>query len=241
MQSWVARAHQWCSSAIHCSAGQSVVITCMVQRVARSFAREQSDQGGRRSLQNDRSLGLDIVESEVVDGTYRLMSEAIRQCRGHVIRQSARARGWPVPPARARMCTQAPTGSPRTCPRIWPDQRQSMAISGNQWHLLAHLARLGAEKPHERLDAVRVGDDVLVGSLNGKREAPQRVPDERGNQMSSESHHKSSRGSTYASISGWSLSRSRTSGSTGPAAAIPIPHDGFSRMIRQRMATARRT
>ena len=186
MQSWVARAHQWCSSAIHCSAGQSVVITCMVQRVARSFAREQSDQGGRRSLQNDRSLGLGIVESEVVDGTYRLMSEAIRQCRGHVIRQSARARGWPVPPARARMCTQAPTGSPRTCPRIWPDQRQSMAISGNQWHLLAHLARLGAEKPHERLDAVRVGDDVLVGSLNGKREAPQRVPDERVNQSSSD-------------------------------------------------------
>ena len=61
-----------------------------------------------------------------------------------------------------------------------------MAISGNQWHLLAHLARLGAEKPHERLDAVRVGDDVLVGSLNGKREAPQRVPDERVNQSSSD-------------------------------------------------------
>ena len=185
MQSWAARAHQWCSSAIHCSAGQSVVITCMVQRVARSFAREQSDQGGRRSLQNDRSLGLGIVESEVVDGTYRLMSEAIRQCRGHVIRQSARARGRPVPPARARMHSGAYRQSTHL-PAHLPDQRQSMAISGNQWHLLAHLARLGAEKPHERLDAVRVGDDVLVGSLNGKREAPQRVPDERVNQSSSD-------------------------------------------------------
>jgi hypothetical protein len=50
-----------------------MVITCMVQRVARSFAREQSDQGRRCSLLNDRSLSLGIVEREVVDGPYRLM------------------------------------------------------------------------------------------------------------------------------------------------------------------------
>jgi len=66
--------------------GQSMVITCMVQRVARSFAREQSDQGRRCSLLNDRSLSLGIVEREVVDGPYRLMREAIKQCRDQVIR-----------------------------------------------------------------------------------------------------------------------------------------------------------
>ena len=156
MQSWAARAHQWCSSAIHCSAGQSVVITCMVQRVARSFTREQSDQGGRRSLQNDRSLGLGIVESEVVDGTYRLMSEAIRQCRGHVIRQSARAHGWPVPPdergnqTMPRSCNQAISSSTwmarAACSRthalrrlqaVHAPARASGLISGNQWQSVA--------------------------------------------------------------------------------------------------------
>jgi hypothetical protein len=66
--------------------GQSMAITCMVQRVARSFAREQSDQGRRCSLLNDRSLSLGIVEREVVDGPYRLMREAIKPCRDQVIR-----------------------------------------------------------------------------------------------------------------------------------------------------------
>jgi hypothetical protein len=55
-------------------------------RVARSFAREQSDQGRCCSLLNDRSLCLGIVGRVVEVGPYRLMREAIKQCRDQVIR-----------------------------------------------------------------------------------------------------------------------------------------------------------
>jgi len=104
-------------------------------------------------LLNDRSLSLGIVEREVVDGPYRLMRESIKQCRDQVIRYSGNRSEVVDDPYHllAHACIQAPSCSPRTCSRIWPDLALSNLTSGWMPSALVTMCWLDRSIDSERL------------------------------------------------------------------------------------------